>query len=293
MQEFTSQTELKKITDNTIYTPPQFLNKAKIVFHKTGNILFCEEGVRFSGLINFAGSNSVVYLSKNKFAYNLNLTVWDNATCYFGKNNYFNGALSAIVSERRSLLVGNDCLFSFGIWMRTADPHLIYDCSSRKRINPSKDILIGDHVWIGQDAKILKGAFIGSGSIIAAGALASGKEYPSNCSIGGIPAKVLNNNVFFSSDSVHAFTSEQTEKSQIYSGKQSWIYDAAKSKMHYSSLLESLQDSSPQDRLAILNRIRNNKEHNRFAIANLFQNRDKKINRTIKAIKSSFRKAKK
>lgn len=77
-------------------------------------------------------------------------------TLYIGKNNYFNGKLNLILSERKHIVIGDDGLFSFGIWLRTADPHLIYSCETHERINPSKNILIGDHVWIGQGSLVLK-----------------------------------------------------------------------------------------------------------------------------------------
>ena len=65
--------------------------------------------------------------------------------------------MNVILSEQKHLFIGNDCLLSFGIWVRNADPHLIYDVESHKRVNPTKSIYIGDHVWIGQSAMILKG----------------------------------------------------------------------------------------------------------------------------------------
>ena len=46
--------------------------------------------------------------------------------------------------------------------IRTADPHIIYDIH-RKRINPSKSVFIGDHVWCGQNVLLLKGCRVGSG----------------------------------------------------------------------------------------------------------------------------------
>ena len=123
---------------NVVTGSPVFSEGAKIIFRGEGNVLLCEEGVTLSGVIDFKGNDAVVYLARNKYAYSLNLTMWHETTCYMGEDNYFNGRLSAIVSERRSLIIGDNCLFSFGIWIRTADPHLIYDAKSMARINCSK-----------------------------------------------------------------------------------------------------------------------------------------------------------
>ena len=71
-------------------------------------------------------------------------------------------------------------MFSVGIWLRISDPHLIYDSFTHTRINPTKSIYIGDHVWVGQDVLILKDSYVGSGSILAARTVLSSKIVPSN-----------------------------------------------------------------------------------------------------------------
>ena len=53
-----------------------------------------------------------------------------------------------------------------------------------------KGIKIGKNCWIGAKATILDGTHIGDGCVVAAGAVVSGK-FPSNCVIGGVPAKII------------------------------------------------------------------------------------------------------
>ena len=72
----------------------------------------------------------------------------------------------------------------------TSDMHSILDLETNQRINPARDISIGDKVWIGQRAMILKGAKIGRGSVIGASAIVSG-EVPENCVAAGNPARVI------------------------------------------------------------------------------------------------------
>ena len=182
-----------------------------------GNILYCEEGVDLSGAtISFMGDNALVYLSENKHRYFLNVSIYRESVLFIGKNNYFNGKLNLILSERRHIAIGNDGLYSFGIWLRTADPHLIYSCETLSRINPSKNILIGDHVWVGQGSLILKGSSIHSGSIIGAHSTVSNKKICSNESWGGAPAKLIAKDVFFDNACVHNWTENQTGLSQQY-----------------------------------------------------------------------------
>lgn len=83
-----------------------------------------------------------------------------------------------------------------GIWIRNADPHLIYDINTKKRINNTKSIFIGDHVWLGQSVIILKGTQIASGSIVGAMGLVSETMIPSNECWGGVSAKRIRGGVF-------------------------------------------------------------------------------------------------
>jgi acetyltransferase-like isoleucine patch superfamily enzyme len=59
---------------------------------------------------------------------------------------------------------------------------------------PSAPIVIGDHVWIGANATVLKGVTIGNNVIIAAGAVVT-KDIPENCIAAGVPAKVIRSNI--------------------------------------------------------------------------------------------------
>ena len=86
--------------------------------------------------------------------------------------------------------VGEDCMFSNKIIVRTSDSHPIYDMSSGKRINSPKPVVIGKHVWIAPDSKIMKGAIIGDGCIIGSNTMVS-KHIPENSLAVGMPAKVV------------------------------------------------------------------------------------------------------
>ncbi|MBQ6440320.1 MAG: hypothetical protein IJJ06_09400 [Mogibacterium sp.] len=216
-----------------------------IDFRGSGNILYAEPGVDLAdSTIVFFGDNALLYLSENKrHQYKLKLDLWRETTVYFGKNSYFNGFFSAIASERQNLIVGENGVFSFGIWLRTADPHLIYDISTGKRTNMSKSIMIGDHVWIGQNALILKGSRIGSGSIIAAAAVLAGKEVPSNSVFAGNPARLVKDKVFFVGRSVHNYTQKKTERS-MNSDVKDFIYKEPAKRFDFEGINKALTSAS-------------------------------------------------
>ena len=96
--------------------------------------------------------------------------------------------------EGKSIHIGNDCLFADPS-IYNADYHGIYNKKTGDRINYPKDVFIGDRVWLGLRSIILKGVKINPDSIVGAGSLVLGGEYPPNSMIAGNPAKVLREDV--------------------------------------------------------------------------------------------------
>ena len=252
---------------NTIIGDVQGDENTIIEFKGTGSILFCEDGVRLeSSHIRFCTVNAVVYLSSGRWPYKINIDAWRDTTAYFGRDNYYNGTLTAILSEKKSVIIGGGGVFSFGIWIRTADPHLLYDASTKKRINPSKSVLIGDHVWLGQNATILKGTRIGSGSVLAAGAVISGKAAGSNTVWGGNPAREIRKNIIFTGASVHDYTEKRTKDSQLLEGEE-YLFSGGGDLLSIDELDKLFFRKTPVERVVILKGLAAKPDRNRFYIA--------------------------
>lgn len=65
-------------------------------------------------------------------------------------------------------------------------------------------VVIGNDVWIGQNAVLLAGITVGNGAVIAAGAVVT-KDVPAYTIVGGVPAKLIRNR--FESDTIDALQS--------------------------------------------------------------------------------------
>ncbi len=137
----------------------------------SNNRLVLEEGVFFSGKVELFGDG-------NEFR--------------IGKNSRINGA-DFTIHNGTAVHIGPRCLFSVMVDIRTTDSHTILNAGG-ERINPDRDIVIGEHVWIGRMVTVLKGAQIGDGSIVGAMSLVTGK-IPGGVIAAGVPAKPIRENV--------------------------------------------------------------------------------------------------
>lgn len=272
MESITCVEEIELVKDNKVLIEKRddisFTN-SKIVFKGKNNIFHAEEGVKIKdSVFIFEGDNSVVYLSKNFNTYLLNVTCYNNNAFYMGENNYMNGKLNVVLSEQKHVIIGNRGLFSFGIWIRLADPHLIYDCNTKRRKNPSKSVFLGDHVWVGQSAMVLKGTKAGSGSIIGAMSLVSGKRIASNSSWAGNPARKLSEGVFFTGDSVHKYKQAQTQESMTKDIDDFVYKDEPGKTKSFDEIDEKLSSFNDSEEMLkyLKDEIRGDKEKNRFFI---------------------------
>lgn len=92
----------------------------------------------------------------------------------------------------RQVVVGKHCLIASGAKFIDHDHGTEYGSLMGPQPSTASAILLGDDVWVGSNAIILQGVRIGSGAIVAAGAVVRTDvgEYDV---VGGVPARVLKN----------------------------------------------------------------------------------------------------
>ena len=86
--------------------------------------------------------------------------------------------------------IGDDCLIAPFVYLVDSDHRI--DRAEKINLQPNQTapIFVGNDVWIGTGAKILKGVTIGDGAVIASGALVKDDVEPYSI-VGGIPAKKI------------------------------------------------------------------------------------------------------
>lgn len=244
-------------------------DSSEVSFKGKNNILIVEDNVKIKNAkLLFLGNNGIIYISSSNSTISMDCWCSNNSVVFLGRNIYINlyssYKLVLGATEQENIIIGNDCLLSYGICMRTADPHIVYDCNTKKRINLSKSVLIGDHVWIGQNALILKGSRIGSGAIIGGNSVVANKIIPSNVSVGGNPCKVLRRDVFFTRKCVHDYLEEDTLESMVCDSDE-YIYQKSNKNLDFIDVNEQLKEKDVEEKLKFIKEVLvNNSAKDRF-----------------------------
>lgn len=141
------------------------------------------------------GNNNKVVIGRKCYLKDAEIYIEDSGGMIsIGKDTSICGKTHLACIEGRKIEIGEGCLFSSDIVLRTGDSHSILNLDG-KRINPSKDIKIGNHVWIGNRAILLKGSEIGDNSIVATGTVVTKKFEIKNIILGGNPSKIIKENI--------------------------------------------------------------------------------------------------
>lgn len=110
------------------------------------------------------------------------------ATVTIGDEGYFNHGVSLQCASE--ITIGDHVYIAPNVSIQDYDEHILLKAG----YEPTKPIYIGNHVWIGKNATILKGVTIGDHCVIAAGAVVT-KDVPPHTLVGGVPAKILERNI--------------------------------------------------------------------------------------------------
>lgn len=106
-----------------------------------------------------------------------------------GNGNYFNKNVKFVSFSR--IRIGDNCLVADGVHFYDHD-HRVDDPRRpiREQGYVASPISMGNDVWIGARAIVLKGVTIGDGAVVAAGSVVT-QDVPPYSVVGGVPAKVL------------------------------------------------------------------------------------------------------
>lgn len=132
------------------------------------------------------GDNAMLKAGTRVCACNANASVKIGANTTVGYHTH--------IFASTSIQIGDNCLIAPFVYLVDSDHNIAKNQLINSQGNTSESISIGNDVWIGTGAKILKGVTIGDGAVIASGAIVK-DDVEAYKIVGGIPAKVISERV--------------------------------------------------------------------------------------------------
>lgn len=187
---------LRKFTENKIKFGFIPMSYSRIVLDETAQIVMA--GVFLLGTKENKKSTSETRFSLGKqssFSVNGNFSigcgsdirVFDNGELVLD-GGYCTAGVQIVCAKK--ITIGRGCAIARDVIIRDTDAHQILNTDHVM----TQEVEIGNDVWIGNRAIIMKGVTIGNGAIIAAGSIVT-KDVPEKCLVAGVPAKVVRHNV--------------------------------------------------------------------------------------------------
>lgn len=169
--------------------------RTRLAVHFTGsrNIVLIEEGAGISGVISCLADCVAVVMGHQHQAVVLDAQLYQQGELFWGRHARTFGCTVQAHGGKR-VVVGDDCMFSARIILRTSDFHSIISLDDYTQQNFPADVTLERHVWLSPDVHVMRGVRIGKGAIIGANSIVT-KSVPAAELWAGVPAKRLKQNV--------------------------------------------------------------------------------------------------
>lgn len=188
------------MTDIQIHESATFNEKTLVIDEGQNNRIILHQRARIgiggaTVKLEFKGSNNLIelydwsYLKRGDYR-----CVGDGNRIIFGKKTTVNKA-GFLAEDGSRITLGEDCMLSYDIQVRTTDAHSIYDTITGELKNPPEDVTLGDRCWIGRDVCIQQGVTLANDTIVGTRALVTKPFLQPNTAIAGIPARIVSENV--------------------------------------------------------------------------------------------------
>lgn len=169
---------------------------SRIQISGNGNMVILEKNsMLLNSLVKITGDNNEVRLGADSYVSGAELWVENNkCVLNIGKNTFVgHHSHLACTEDGSKLIVGDDGMISSYVQIRTGDSHSILNMDGQ-RINKAQSVNVGDHCWLGEGSKVMKGVTLEGDDIVSTGAIVT-KSFSKNLLLGGIPARIIKENV--------------------------------------------------------------------------------------------------
>lgn len=197
---------------------PEIGQEWQEIYNDKGNIIYGQDGALLCPVdaIKIKGTNNRVFLSRDSNVKKLIFSIQgNNNKIFIGSATKLAGVASIsgrdrkliisnkttfhdvaiFIKEQCDVYIGEDCMFSAKIEIRTSDSHSIFELDTQKRINKPGCVYIDDHDWLGKEVIVSKGVYIAKDCIVGAKSFVNKSLLEPNAIYAGCPAKRIRGGV--------------------------------------------------------------------------------------------------
>ena len=196
-------------TNNTVKTfdNSTLPKNLSVIIKGNNNLVIIDKNINFkNSKIQINSNDNVIKISHSKslVMFDVEIKFGDRQKLIIGENfSCAEGTKIWLLEPDCEVIIGNDCMCSTDVHFIASDGHCIVDKDSKKILNRSKGIKVGNHVWIGTHARLLKNSIVPDNSIVGCNAVIT-KDFSGTGGVvlAGNPAKVKKENVMWYRESI-------------------------------------------------------------------------------------------
>lgn len=153
--------------------------------------------------IEICGSNNIIAISDISLSQDIlirmgqnhnNFGAIENAEFRIKKGTSIEEMQYITYNSNSKCIIGENCMFSFGITIYNTDAHAILDYKTKRLVNFVDGIYIGNHCWVGMNVTLLKNTIIPDDCIIGTQSVVSGKLPVEHAVYAGNPVRLVKEN---------------------------------------------------------------------------------------------------
>lgn len=153
--------------------------------------------------IEICGSNNIITINDISLSQDVlirmgqnhnNFGAIENAEFRIKKGTSIEKMQYITYNSNSKCIIGENCMFSFGITIYNTDAHAILDYKTKRLVNFVDGIYIGNHCWIGMNVTLLKNTIIPDDCIIGTQSVVSGKLPVEHAVYAGNPVRLVKEN---------------------------------------------------------------------------------------------------
>ncbi|WP_179206817.1 acyltransferase [Microbacterium esteraromaticum] len=150
--------EFRDDRGNRICWDGEQIPNTRVTFTGSNNTLRVESGARIGNLsVQFDANNGLMEVGSSRGvpSFSATVRVGEDSRVLIGRNVSTTSTVGISATEGTTISLGEDCMLAIGVQLRADDGHPIFDVHTEKRVNVSRDIVIGAHVWLGYNSAVL------------------------------------------------------------------------------------------------------------------------------------------